>query len=218
MWCGCVHSPRSPPQFTAFLLLLPSPIPEIIHRRCRQIKKKKEKKMSGLEVVGIVASIVQIADLGARISVKLCSFYRTVKDANQYMQSLSSDVSLTCSVLNELGNTLKQDEKAKLYSPEAFKTAQEVLSECKSVFEGIDKAMEEEKQESAKNAFLRRARKLTVAFMGPNLDVLKSNLERLKSTMMLMLHVIMYAGQIRQLVYPRDKNYNPMLNGFQTKR
>ncbi|KAJ6157723.1 hypothetical protein N7470_005315 [Penicillium chermesinum] len=162
--------------------------------------------MSGLEAIGIVASILQIADLGAKVSVKLCSFYRTVKDANQSMQSLSSDVSLTCSILQELGKALEQDEQTKLCSPRAFDTAQDVLAECKTVFEGIDSAMEKQSQENARNAFLRRARKIGVAFMGPNLDLLKSNLERLKSTILLMLHVIMYARQLRQKVEtsPRD--------------
>jgi len=69
--------------------------------------------MSGLEVVGIFASIVQIADLGAKISVKLCSVYRTVKDANGSMRSLSSDASLTCSVLRELASALDQDSEDK---------------------------------------------------------------------------------------------------------
>ncbi|KAJ5175162.1 uncharacterized protein N7482_001039 [Penicillium canariense] len=156
--------------------------------------------MSGLEVIGVVASILQIADLGAKLSVKLCSFYRTVKDANKSMQSLSSDVSLTCSILQELGRVLEQDEQTKLCSQKAFGTAQEVLTECKAAFETIDSAMEKQRQEGARNPVLRGARKITVAFMGPNLDLLRSNLERLKSTMLLMLHVIMYAGQLRQKV------------------
>lgn len=156
--------------------------------------------MSGLEVVGIVASILQIADLGAKISVKLCSFYHTIKDSNQSMQSLSSDVSLTCSILQQLGKVLEKDQKTKICSEQAFRTAQDVLGECQTVFEGIDNAMEKQKQEGTRSALLRGARKLTVAFMGPNLDLLKSNLERLKSTMLLMLHVIMYAEQVRQCV------------------
>ncbi|KAJ6184127.1 hypothetical protein N7519_005428 [Penicillium mononematosum] len=154
--------------------------------------------MSGLEVVGVVASIIQIADLGAKLSVKLCTFYKTVKVANKSMQELSSDVSLTCSILNELGKTLEQDDQTRLCSKQAFSTAQEVLQECKSVFEEIDSAIEKHTQDNEKNRLLRHARKITIALLGPDLDVLKSNLERLKSTTLLMLHVIMYAGQLRK--------------------
>ncbi|OQE32982.1 hypothetical protein PENFLA_c001G06763 [Penicillium flavigenum] len=154
--------------------------------------------MSGLEVVGVVASIIQIADLGAKLSVKLCTFYKTVKVANKSMQELSSDVSLTCSILNELGKTLEQDDQTRLCSKQAFSTAQEVLQECKSVFEEFDTAIEKHSQDNEKNRLTRHARKITIALLGPDLDVLKSNLERLKSTALLMLHVIMYAGQLRK--------------------
>lgn len=155
--------------------------------------------MSGLEVIGIVASIVQIADLGARISVQLCSVYRTVKDANDSMRSLSSDVSLTCSVLHELASALKQDSETQLCSPTAFETTTEILKECKAVFEKINDEIKRD-QATEKNPILRGAQKLTLAFQGPDLDLLKSNLERLKSTMLLMLNVTMYAGQIRKYV------------------
>lgn len=176
--------------------------------------------MSGLEVVGVVASILQIADLGAKISVKLCSFYRTVKDANHSMQSLSSDVSLTCSILQELGKVLEKDEQTKLCSQQAFHTAQGVLAECKTVFEGIDNAMEKQEQDGTKNMFLRGARKITVAFVGPNLDLLKCNLERLKSTMLLMLNVILYAEQLRQRTdtMPINDNQDMLVALLEEKR
>ncbi|KAF4763937.1 hypothetical protein N7455_010378 [Penicillium solitum] len=154
--------------------------------------------MSGIEVLGVVASILQIADLGAKLSVKLCTFYRTVKVANQSMQDLSCDVSLTCSILNELAKALEQDDQAKLCSEQAFRIAQEVLQECKAVFRQIENAIEKHNQDGEKNCFTRGARKVTVALLGPNLDLLKSNLERLKSTTLLMLHVIMYAGELRK--------------------
>lgn len=154
--------------------------------------------MSGLEVIGVVASIIQIADLGAKLSVKLCTFYRTVKAANQSLQGLSSDVALTCSILNELRMTLEQDDQAKLCSQQAFGTAQDVLQECHAVFQQIETAVEKHNQGTGSNPLRRGARKLTAGFMGPNLELLKCNLERLKTTTLLMLHVIMYAGQLRE--------------------
>ncbi|OQD96496.1 hypothetical protein PENVUL_c090G08929 [Penicillium vulpinum] len=147
--------------------------------------------ISGLEIVGIVASIVQIADLGAKISVKLCSFYRTVKNANDSMRSLSSDVSLTCSVLRELGKALDQDSQTKICSPGAFSTTQDVLKECRAIFEEIDSEIEKHDQEKGTNRLLRGVQNITLGFQGPYLDLLKSNLERLKSTMLLMLNVLM---------------------------
>ncbi|KAJ5567563.1 hypothetical protein N7535_006869 [Penicillium sp. DV-2018c] len=170
--------------------------------------------MSGLEVVGVVAGILQLADIGAKLSVKLCTFYRTVKVANRSLQDLSSDVSLTCSILNELGKTLEQDDQARLCSKEAFSTAQDVLQECRAVFQQIETAIEKYDQDTEANRLRRGARKITAVFLGPNLDVLKSNLERLKTTTLLMLHVIIKAkstlvdqrGLIQTLIEERRAN------------
>lgn len=79
--------------------------------------------MSGVGIVGIAASIIQIADLGTKLSVKLFSFYRQIQNADKAIQHLSSDVALTCAILRELGDGLKQNEQSKLYSPEAHLTA-----------------------------------------------------------------------------------------------
>jgi hypothetical protein len=157
--------------------------------------------MSGLEVIGVIASIAQIANLGIKLSVKLCTFYRRVKDANQSIQSLSSEVSLTCTILQELGAALCRDEQAKVCSEKAFKTTQEVLGECIIVFNRIDEATEEENTRAGKGRFQLRAQKFTIAFMSSDIDLLRSNLERLKSTMLLMLNVIMYAGSFAGTTY-----------------
>jgi hypothetical protein len=64
--------------------------------------------MSGLEAVGIAASIIQIADLGTKLSVKkLFSFYHQVQNVNQAIQRLPSNVALTCVILREFGDNLK---------------------------------------------------------------------------------------------------------------
>ncbi|OQE18901.1 hypothetical protein PENFLA_c020G01011 [Penicillium flavigenum] len=98
--------------------------------------------MSGLEIVGVIASTFQIAEIGIKLSVKLCSFYRQIKDADNSAQRLASDVSLTCSILHQLGKILEQDSQTKLCSQQAFLTAQEVLEECENIFNQIDEAIQ----------------------------------------------------------------------------
>lgn len=158
--------------------------------------------MSGLEAIGIAASIIQVAELGTKLAVKLCTFYHQVKESNEAIQSLSSDVSLTCSILHQLGDSLEQDAETQLYSAKAFITAQEVLGECRKVFDKIDHAVEEQKRDNTKNRVARVTRKFGLALMERDLDVMRTNLERLKSTVLLMLNVIIYAGQIRWYISP----------------
>ncbi|KAL4896813.1 hypothetical protein BDV59DRAFT_199158 [Aspergillus ambiguus] len=153
--------------------------------------------MSGLEVLGIAASILQIADIGVNVSIKLCTFYHQVKNVNESVQSLSSDVALTCNVLRQLGENLQQDEQAKLCSKQALATAKDVLDECKRVFHQISRAIEQPGQDDPMGRIRRAARKFGLALIERDLETFKCNLERLKSTMLLMLNVIMYAGQLR---------------------
>ncbi|OQE13640.1 hypothetical protein PENFLA_c045G06165 [Penicillium flavigenum] len=143
--------------------------------------------MSGIEILGVVASSLQIAEIGMQLSVKLCSFYRQIKDTNRCMESLSNDVSLTCSILHQLGVTLQQDDQTKICSVQAYRTAEKVLNE-----------FEAQNLQTGKSRLRWEAHRLTIAFVASDLDVLKSNLERLKSTMLLMLNVILYAGQVRR--------------------
>ncbi|KAJ5482550.1 hypothetical protein N7475_001362 [Penicillium sp. IBT 31633x] len=154
--------------------------------------------MSGLEIVGVVASTLQIAEIGMKLSVKLCSFYRQMKDADHSAQRLANDVSLTCSILSQLGKALEQDKETKLCSQQAFLTAQEVLGECEKIIKQVEETIEKKDPSSGRNKWERGTRKLTIVLLGPDLDILKSHLDRLKSTMLLMLNVIMYAREINR--------------------
>ncbi|OOQ91344.1 hypothetical protein PEBR_00188 [Penicillium brasilianum] len=154
--------------------------------------------MSGVEILGVVASIVQIAELGGRLSVKLCTFCHKFKNANKALRHLSKDVALTCNVLRQLGESLGQDDLACLYSPDAFETAQDVLRECEQVFQDLESAIEQHYPDPVSQSRIDKvARKFKFLLNESHLDTVAGNLERLKSTMLLMLNVVIYAGQIR---------------------
>jgi hypothetical protein len=112
------------------------------------------------------------------------------------MRSLSSNISRACSVLRELASALEQYSETKLCSPAAFATTKDVLKKCKVILRRSTMRSNMIRKKKT-NMLLRGSQKLTSAFHGPDLDLLKSNLERLKATMLLMLNVTMYAGQIR---------------------
>ncbi|KAJ6076762.1 hypothetical protein N7499_008743 [Penicillium canescens] len=152
--------------------------------------------MSGLEALGIAASIIQVADLGTKLSVKLFSLYRRVKNANDTVQLLSNEIALVSAILRELGDNLKEKESSKLCSDEAFRTLALVLTQCQDVLGQIQRVVDNNEQ-AGKGRFQQVTGKFRIVLLEPNLDQLKVTLERLKSTMLLLLNVIMYAGQIR---------------------
>lgn len=163
--------------------------------------------MSGIEIVGVVASVVQIAELGGKLSVKLCTFCHRFKNASKSLTGLSKDIALTCNVLRQLGDSLEQDDLATLYSPDAFETAQGVLRECERVFQDLDRTIEQHYSDTSSISRIERATKKIWFLMNePHLDAMAGNLERLKSTMLLMLNVIIYAGQIRRWDLLSDLN------------
>lgn len=55
--------------------------------------------MSGVEILGIVANLIQIADAGANLSIRLFTFYRQMKAVNKSIQNLSSDVALISTIM-----------------------------------------------------------------------------------------------------------------------
>ena len=56
--------------------------------------------------LGVIASVIQIADVGLRLSIKLYTFGEIVASADRSVISISKDVSFTSSVLKELGHIL----------------------------------------------------------------------------------------------------------------
>ncbi|KAG7008204.1 hypothetical protein G7Y79_00006g018240 [Physcia stellaris] len=90
-----------------------------------------------------VAFMIQIADIGFRLSLKLFTFAQTVAKADEAILSTSKDVSLTCSVLKEVGEVLKADESSRTYSASAVGTATAIVTECSDVFKEMEQILVE---------------------------------------------------------------------------
>jgi hypothetical protein len=153
--------------------------------------------------IGLVGTVVGLASDGVKLSLTLYTFSETVSSAGTDIKNIARDVSLTSSVLKELGTNLEQDDQTKLYSSSALQTAKEVVRECESVFIDLEKVMQKAMERTSKKASkpgkltLSAFDKLTCPFLQPKTEVLRSNLERLKSTLVLMLNVLTYAKDLR---------------------
>ena len=151
--------------------------------------------------IGIVASIVQIADTGLRLSLKLYTFGEIVSTADKSIISISKDVSLTSSVLKELGDILEKDQRSRICSKNAVQTANGIVQECLGVFEEMERVLfkklphlASKEGEKAKRAVMVLER-LKWPYLQPKLELMRCNLEKLKSTLNLMLNVITLARQ-----------------------
>ena len=151
--------------------------------------------------LGVVTSILQIADTGLRLSLKLYTFGKTVASADKAIITISKDVSLTSSVLQELGSHLKKDQESPICSENAIQTAERIMQECMQVFTELDEALGKsrtrmgiEGEEKAKWTSTVKER-FKWPYLKPKIEFLSSNLDRLRATLLLMLNVIIYARQ-----------------------
>ncbi len=154
--------------------------------------------------LGIAASIVGIATAGARLSTSLYTFAETASSADKSVKAIALEISLTSAVLEQLGDTLKQDAFAKICSPKAVQTTETIVKECSEVYTEIDAALQKSISSARKHPNPSKGQKMVVSlserlkwpFLQPKMQLLSGNLERLKSTLLLMLNVLLYAKKI----------------------
>jgi hypothetical protein len=167
------------------------------------------KEAPAMAEIGLIASVIGVAGAGLKLSITLYTFSETVATAADSIKAIAKDVSLTSAVLEELGSNLKHDEQARLYSGTALKTAQTVVVDCEAVFKQIDGALSKSMERisglsgngrrkgKGGKVVLSAMEKLKWPFLQPKMQELRANLERLKSTLVLMLNVLTYARKVQ---------------------
>lgn len=151
--------------------------------------------------LALLASIVQVADVGLRLSLRLYTFGETVASADRSILSISKDVSFTSSVLKELGRVF-EDDRAHIHSDNATKTAEAVVRECSDVFQEMDGLLLKKVPDLKPGLMTKKARagamlkRLRWPLIKGKIELLNCKLDRMKSTLTLMLNVIIYAQQV----------------------
>lgn len=155
--------------------------------------------MSGLEIIGLAASVIQIADIGSRLSVKVFTFTRKVKNANKSIEALSQDIASTGAVLKQLGETLNGNDGLRVCSQEAIETARRLVEDTNQVFAELERLVDgEDKSGSKLKQAIGFKQRLKFPFFEPQIERVQSNLERLKSSLLVILNVLIFAEQLRK--------------------
>lgn len=153
-------------------------------------------------LLGIVASVAQLADFGFKLSVKLFTFSKAVASADVSIKDISNDVSLTSTVLKELSQILQTDD-SRVVSENAVEATSQTVKECLWIFEQLNDALDKslgnlgllETKGKAKRGRV-ALEKLKWPFKQNKMELLRSNLDRLKASLTLMLQVLSYARDI----------------------
>lgn len=149
--------------------------------------------------LALLASIVQIADTGYRLSLKLYTTGEAISSADRAIVTISKDISLTSTVLKELGHILgrDEDENDRICSDNLIQTAGNSVKECLEVFEELDKMILKNMPNLSQGNKGTRAtmamERLKWPFIQPRIQLLKGSLDMLRANISLMLNVLIYA-------------------------
>ncbi|KAI4629175.1 uncharacterized protein J4E87_003436 [Alternaria ethzedia] len=148
------------------------------------------------EVVGLVASVVQLAGAGLKLSQTLYQYADGVASADRRIKDIANEVKLTSFVIQELGTIFERDETANLISKNAVRTANETIKECFAVFTELELKINKGKPG--------KMGRLMLPFKDNKIELLRSQIDKLKSTLELLMQVLIHAHQVSSEKYNRE--------------
>ncbi|KAI4633926.1 uncharacterized protein J4E87_001093 [Alternaria ethzedia] len=151
------------------------------------------------EVIGLAASIIQIAGAGAKLSVALYNFTNSAARADQDVKDIADDVELTSNALESVGRVFESEEAGSIVSKKAIQDANNIIKKCQSVFDEVSEIVEK-RRKTAKDGkkSLSVMGKLTWPMKEQRVELNRRRLESLKNSLVLLLHVLQLAqGQAR---------------------
>lgn len=151
--------------------------------------------------LGLIAAVVQVADTGIRVSVRLYTYGQAVASADESIVFISKDISRTCSILKTVGYSLEKDREEHLHSHDAIGTAETIVKECLEIVQEMDGALLKKITRmgldgSSSRAAIVALERLRWPFLKPKMMLLWSHLDKLISSLHLMLNVFIYARQL----------------------
>ncbi|KAH7125388.1 hypothetical protein B0J11DRAFT_401353, partial [Dendryphion nanum] len=138
--------------------------------------------------IGLIASVIQVAGAGLKLSQTLYQYAETVASADRRVKDIAAEVKHTSDVIKELGEIFRQDQTSTLLSRSALRTADETIQKCSTVFTELDVAL----QKTKKNTIGR----LMLPFRESKIDLLRSHIDKLTSTLQLLMQVLIHAHQV----------------------
>ena len=94
--------------------------------------------MSGLEIVGAVASIIQVADAGLRISQTVYTYVDSVKSSDKRLKDVADHLKVTSEVVRHVAELFQDDGFGKNVGGKEIATANECVSKCNEAFSEVE--------------------------------------------------------------------------------
>ncbi|CAO2653836.1 Nn.00g105690.m01.CDS01 [Neocucurbitaria sp. VM-36] len=146
------------------------------------------------EIVGLAASVIQIAGAGAKLSTALYNFTSSAVRADQDIRDIAGDVELTSNALESVGTVFGTEEAKTIVSKKAIQDARNIIRRCQEVFNEVSEMIEKGRK-SGKDGkkSLGMMGKLAWPMKESRVELQRRRLESLKNSLILLLHVIQLA-------------------------
>lgn len=153
------------------------------------------------EIVGIAASILQIAGAGVKLSTTLYNFVGSATRADQDITDIAGDVEITANALDSVGMVFQDEDSRSVVSKKAIQDAKNLITRCESVFNEIHELTKRKVGKDGKKS-LSAFGKFAWPMKEQRVQVLRARLESLKTSLNLLFNVLQLAnGQARGFVY-----------------
>jgi methyl-accepting chemotaxis protein len=147
------------------------------------------------EIIGLAASIIQIAGAGAKLSTALYNFVGSVARADHEMTDIAGDVELTANALDSVGKVFEDEDAKSVISMKAVQDAKSLIKRCESVFNEIHEVIDKRRKicKDGKKS-LSTLGKFSWPLKEQKVQLLRTRLESLKNSLVLLLHVLQLAS------------------------
>jgi hypothetical protein len=154
------------------------------------------------EVVGLAASIIQIAGAGTKLSLALYNFTTSAARADQDVRDIADDVELTSNALESVGKVFESEDAKSIVSKKAVSDANNIIKKCEGVFTEVSEMVEKRRSVSKDGKkSLSVMGKLSWPMKEQRFELYRRRLESLKNSLVLLLHVLQLAqGQAQGFV------------------
>lgn len=154
-----------------------------------------------MDGISAAASILAIAAAGFQVSVKLAVFSRRITGAASEVQRVGNDVSLTASLIHQLGELMEENHgdgsKAGLFSKEAISTIRSSAESCENIFKELLEILKKASKQIRKTEYplgrkveLSPYERFRWPFREPHIQPLQAELSSSRERMMLILQVV----------------------------
>jgi hypothetical protein len=148
-----------------------------------------------IDPFSIAVSVGGLTSLGIQLLQSLNKYADSALDSKGRIKAISTDVSLAIQVFQALETTIKDEANRAMINDDAERLAREAIAQCQDIFTRIQATLPELGPDgpSMRN-------KITYPLIEPKLQLLRGNLEKIKTTLQLLMSVIVFAAMSRRLV------------------